>query len=325
MNRQNQAVTVTIMTILAIVLTVGTSGLSAASIAIVFTVCIPFAIVGMISTEKQSMIAFVVSAIAIFGLTDVKYAMEIVVTFVIPSILMGRLIDSVSEKEEDERQEPIYMGIIIFILSTIAYFIIAKYMMNIDVLKQLTDTFTKTAKVRLDNMPKEQLKMLGNITVEEFSDMFRNMIVSLLFIQSSICVFFTYFLGGSIAKKLTDKDLNRIRMSRFYLPGNAVVITFLIYLAVFGLSYMETSLNTIAIMGNLQIIFNLMFMMQGISVCIYFIKTRLVQGRGGLIFPVVLIITLGVLGGGTLIALLGMLDCIMDFRKIKPKKMKKSI
>lgn len=325
MNRQNQAVTVTIMTILAIVLTVGTSGLSAASIAIVFTVCIPFAIVGMISTEKQSMIAFVISAIAIFGLTDVKYAMEIVVTFVIPSILVGRLIDSVSEKEEDERQEPIYMGIIIFILSTIAYFVIAKYMMNIDVLKQLTDTFTKTAKVRLDNMPKEQLKMLGNITVEEFSDMFRNMIVSLLFIQSSICVFFTYFLGGSIAKKLVDKDLNRIRMSRFYLPGNAVVITFLIYLAVFGLSYMETSLNTIAIMGNLQIIFNLMFMMQGISVCIYFIKTKLVQGRGGLVFPVILIVTLGVVGGGTLIALLGMLDCIMDFRKIKPKKMKKSI
>lgn len=268
------------MTAVAIFLTLGTTSLTTASMAIVFTVCIPFAIVGMISTEKQSMVAFVVSVLAIFGLTDVRYAMEVVVTFIIPSILVGRLIDSASEKDDEERQEPIYMGIIIFILSTIAYVIIAKYMMNIDVVKQLTDTFAQISKTRLENMPKEQLNILGSVTATELTDMFRNMIVSLLFIQSGICVFFTYFLGGAIAKRITDKNLNRIRMSGFYLPGNAVVITFVIYLAVFGLSYMDTGLNTTVIMGNLQIVFNIMFMMQGISVCIYFIKTRIVQGRG---------------------------------------------
>lgn len=325
MKKQNQTVTVILMTVIAIALAVGTTSLTTASAVIVFTVCIPFAIVGMISTEKQSMMAFVVSVLAIFGLTDVKYAMEVVVTFVIPSIVLGRLIDSVSEKDDEERQEPIYMGIIIFILSTIAYFIIAKYMMNIDVLKQLTDTFAQMSKVRLDNMTQEQLNVIGDVSAEELTNMFRNLIVSLLFIQAGLCVFFAYFLGGAIAKKITDKDLNRINMSGFYLPGNAVVITFVIYLLVYGLNYMETSLNTIAIMGNLQIVFNIMFMMQGISVCIYFIKTRIVQGRGGIVFPVILIITLGVMGGGTLIALLGMLDCIMDFRKIKSNKMKKSI
>lgn len=325
MKKQNQTVTVILMTAIAIALAVGTTSLTAASAAIIFTVCIPFAIIGMISTEKQSMISFVVSVLAIFGLTDVKYAMEIVVTFVIPSIILGRLVDSVSEKDDEERQEPIYMGIIIFILSTIAYFIIAKYMMNIDVLKQLTDTFAKMSKLRLENMNREQLELIGDATASELTDMFRNMIVSLLFVQSGMCVFFTYFLGGAIAKKITDKNLNRINMSEFYLPGNAVVITFVIYLLVFGLSYTETSLNTMAIMANLQIVFNIMFMMQGISVCIYFIKTRIVQGRGGIVFPVILIVTLGVMGGGTLIALLGMLDCIMDFRKIKPTKMKKSI
>lgn len=324
MKKQNQTVTVMLMTAVAIFLTLGTTSLTTASMAIVFTVCIPFAIVGMISTEKQSMAAFVVSVLAIFGLTDVRYAMEVVVTFIIPSILVGRLIDSASEKDDEERQEPIYMGIIIFILSTIAYIIVAKYMMNIDVLKQLTDTFSNMAKTRLETMPKEQLKLIGDATPEELTNMFRNMIVSLLFVQSCMCVFFTYFLGGSIAKKLTEKNLNRVRMSELYLPGNAVVITFVIYLGVYGLSYMDTSLNVIAIMGNLQIIFNLMFMVQGISVCIYIIKNRIVRGRGGIVFPVILIVTLGVMGGGTLIALLGMLDCIMDFRKIKPK-MRKSI
>lgn len=324
MKKQNQTVTVMLMTAVAIFLTLGTTSLTTASMAIVFTVCIPFAIVGMISTEKQSMVAFVVSVLAIFGLTDVRYAMEVVVTFIIPSILVGRLIDSASEKDDEERQEPIYMGIIIFILSTIAYIIVAKYMMNIDVLKQLTDTFSNMAKTRLETMPKEQLKLIGDATPEELTNMFRNMIVSLLFVQSCMCVFFTYFLGGSIAKKLTEKNLNRVRMSELYLPGNAVVITFVIYLGVYGLSYMDTSLNVIAIMGNLQIIFNLMFMVQGISVCIYIIKNRIVRGRGGIVFPVILIVTLGVMGGGTLIALLGMLDCIMDFRKIKPK-MRKSI
>lgn len=324
MKKQNQAITVMLSTVIAIFLTVGTSNLTAASVAIIFTVCIPFAVIGMISNERQSMIAFIVSALAIFGLTDVKYAVEVVMTFVIPSLILGRLVDSVSEKDDDDRQDPLYMGIIIFILSTIAYIIVAKYMMNIDVLKQLTDTFSNMAKTRLETMPKEQLKLIGDATPEELTNMFRNMIVSLLFVQSCMCVFFTYFLGGSIAKKLTEKNLNRVRMSELYLPGNAVVITFVIYLGVYGLSYMDTSLNVIAIMGNLQIIFNLMFMVQGISVCIYIIKNRIVRGRGGIVFPVILIVTLGVMGGGTLIALLGMLDCIMDFRKIKPK-MRKSI
>ena len=325
MKKQNQVMIVILSTAIAIALTVGTSSITTASIAIIFTVCIPFAVVGMISTEKQSIIAFVVSALAIFGLTDVKYAMEVTMTFVIPSFITGRLVDSVSEKDDDDRQDPLYMGIIIFILSMIAYFIVAKYMMDIDVLKQMTDTFSKIAKTRIETMPKEQLKLIGGVTAVELTDMFRNMIISLMFVQSCMCVFFVYFLGGSIAKRLTEKNLNRVRMSELYLPGNAVVITFIIYLAVFGLSYMETSLNTVAIMGNLQIIFNLMFMIQGISVCIYFIKNRIVKGKGGVIFPIILIVTIGVMGGGTLIALLGMLDCIMDFRKIKINKMKKSI
>ena len=65
------------------------------------------------------------------------------------------------------------MGIIIFILSTIAYVIIAKYMMNIDVVKQLTDTFAKISKTRLENMPKEQLNVLGDVTSAELTDRFR--------------------------------------------------------------------------------------------------------------------------------------------------------
>ena len=192
MKKQNQTVTVMLMTAVAIFLTLGTTSLTTASMAIVFTVCIPFAIVGMISTEKQSMAAFVVSVLAIFGLTDVRYAMEVVVTFVIPSILVGRLIDSVSEKDDEERQEPIYMGIIIFILSTIAYVIIAKYMMNIDVVKQLTDTFCSNIKDARENMPKEQLNILGSVTATELTDMFRNMIVSLFYSVWNMCILYIF-------------------------------------------------------------------------------------------------------------------------------------
>lgn len=325
MKKPNQEVSVIVLIVVAIVLAILTSNFTTASIAIVFTICIPFAVIGMVSTEKQAWLAFIASVLALLSLTDIKYALEVIVSFIMPSIILGKFIEGVKDKDFEERTEPLYMGIIIFILSTIAYFLIAKYIMNIDVLKQLLDSFNKASKLRLDGMTEEQLDLIGNITAVEMTDMIRNLIASILFIQSCICVFLSYYIGGIIADKITDENLRRIRLTEFYLPGNSVVITFAIYVLVFLASYIKLPLNTISIMGNLQIIFNIMFMAQGISVGLYFIKTRIVQRKASIVFPVIIIVTLGIMGGGMLLSMLGMLDCIMDFRKIKTNKSKKSI
>lgn len=325
MKKPNQVVSVTVLTILAIMLAIVTSNFTTASVRIVFTICIPFAVIGMISTEKQAWLVFIASVIALFSLTEVRYAVEVTISFITPSILLGRFVDVVKDRDFEDRNEPLYMGIIIFILSTIAYFIIAKYLLNIDLLKQMIDLFNSSSEMRLENMTKEQLELIGNITVTDMTNMMRNLLVSILFIQSCICVFLSYYLGGLIAENITNKSFRRIRMTEFYLPGNSVVITFVIYVLVYLASYMKLPINTIAIMSNLQLIFNILFILQGISLTMYFIKTRIIQRKSSIIFPMIIIITLGMMGGVMLLSILGMLDCIMDFRKIKTNSTKKSI
>lgn len=112
-------------------------------------------------------------------------------------------------------------------------------------------------------------------------------------------------------------DLSEIKFKNFYLPGNAIVISFVLYLLVMGISYMKTPLYTDAIFLNLQIVFNFMFIIQGIAVCLYFINKWLKQGIDKKLFIGVLCVSIF---GMTGISFIGMIDSILDFRKIREYK-----
>ena len=112
-------------------------------------------------------------------------------------------------------------------------------------------------------------------------------------------------------------DFGEIKFRNFYLPGNAIAISFVLYLLMLGLSYMKTPLYTDAIFLNLQIVFNFMFIIQGISVSIYFIKKWLKNGVGKKVFIGAMCV--GIFGM-TGISFIGMIDSILDFRNVRSYK-----
>ena len=83
------------------------------------------------------------------------------------------------------------------------------------------------------------------------------------------------------------------------------------------LSYIKTPLYTDAIFLNLEIIFNFMFIIQGISVSVYFIAKWLKKSLNNKIFMGALCI--GIFGM-TGISFIGMVDSILDFRRVRVYK-----
>ena len=53
-------------------------------------------------------------------------------------------------------------------------------------------------------------------------------------------------------QKIKYGDLSEIKFRNFYLPGNAIVIYFILYLIMILLSYIKTPLYTDAIFLNLE-------------------------------------------------------------------------
>ena len=76
-------------------------------------------------------------------------------------------------------------------------------------------------------------------------------------------------------------------------------------------------LHTDLILLNLQLVFNFMFMIQGISVSIYYLKKWIISRSLKMVLISALVLSIF---GFTIVCFVGMLDSIIDFRRIKSYK-----
>lgn len=106
----------------------------------------------------------------------------------------------------------------------------------------------------------------------------------------------------------------QIKFSRFYLPGNAVLTSFILYILIMLLEILKTPLYTDLILMNLELIFYILFFIQGVSVAVFFGKKWLKSGQIiKFTMGVIAILVLGIMS----ISILGMIDTIFDFRRVK--------
>ena len=106
----------------------------------------------------------------------------------------------------------------------------------------------------------------------------------------------------------------QIKFSRFYLPGNAVLTSFILNILIMLLEILKTPLYTDLILMNLELIFYILFFIQGVSVAVFFGKKWLKSGQIiKFTMGVIAILVLGIMS----ISILGMIDTIFDFRRVK--------
>ena len=297
--------------LLAIILILGSLYVPVLSLLLVL-IPVPFALIGTLSNIKNNIISLVITFLSLIFIVKSTYTMDIFINSVLPRMIIGIIAKKVLPDKTSNKYEPIFAGTIVFILSIVVHFIISKYLFKIDILEQLLNSFNQNVQAQksiLESATNSQLLDTSNIL-----NTFRNLIPSILFFRSMILSIVIYLVEVFTLKKMKYEDLSEIRFRNFYLPGNAILISFILYLVMIILSKMKTPLYTDAIFVNLQMVFDFMFIVQGIAVCIYFIRKWIKQGINTKIVLGALCIGLF---GVVSISFIGMVDSVLDFRKVR--------
>ena len=278
---------------------------------------VPFAIIGTLCSKKYAFLTLIATFFMIMFTVDPVYSVSVCMLNVIPGLTIGYLAKENLKDENANKFQPIYGGIIISIICTIVFYLVSKLVFKADLLSQFMDILSSSFKQQLDLMQSMNIDAYKGINVEDFINLFRNMIPTILFLQGLITSFITYNLEVFILKRTRLLSLPKPTFRDFYLPGNAVSASLILYMLVILLGFMKIGLYTDSIMFNLQMVFDFMFIVQGVAVSICYIIKWIKQGTAQNILISGLI--LGILGS-TGITFLGMLDSVLDFRKVRSYK-----
>ncbi|MGN1033811.1 MAG: DUF2232 domain-containing protein [Intestinibacter sp.] len=278
-----------------------------------------FVVIATLSDNKGIFISIAVVILSLVFFINPVYIFEICLNCIIPGIIIGTITKKVLNYNVCNKFEPIFVGTIAFILGLIANYIVSKYLFNINMLEEFTSVIKEQLSTQIGAIQESvsTLTSAPKITEESVIQTILNIMPLILFSRAIFLAIVTYFLAIFALKKIKKidlKDLKEVKFSRFYLPGNAVLTSFVLYIVIMLLDMFNTPLYTDLILMNLEMIFYMLFLIQGVSVALFFSKRWFRDGQVIKAFMVVIAIALfGVMG----ISILGMVDSIFDFRKVK--------
>ncbi|MGL5330033.1 MAG: DUF2232 domain-containing protein [Peptostreptococcaceae bacterium] len=304
---------ISVLGILLILMSVFSPALSIVAIAIP----VPFAIIGTMSDKRYIFLSLVATLLVSMICVSPIYAISVCTINVIPGLIIGSLAKNNIKEVDGNKFEPIYGGTIAFVVCTIAFYFISKSIFGVNLIDEFNKSIAETFAQQMSIMKQMNIDIYKDMKSEDLIKFMNNMIPTMLFLQGLITAFITYYLEVFILKKTKILNIQKPTFRDFYLPGNAVGTSFMLYMLVLLLGFMNLGLYTDSIMFNLQMVFNFMFIVQGIAVSLYYARKWLSQGTG----KNVLIsgILLGIFGTMA-ISFIGMLDSIIDFRKVRSYK-----
>ena len=304
-----QTIVITLFTIIMILVAVNIPALSILTI----SVSSLFVVIAALSDTKGIFISFAMVILGLIFFIDPVYIFDICLNFVIPGIIIGIITRNILNYKEDNKYNPIFMGTIAFILGLIANYLVSKYLFNINMLEEFTSVMKAQLSTQISVIQESvsNLASMPNITEESIIQTVLNIMPLILFSRAIILAILTYFLAIFTLKKIRKNNIKEtlkgIKFSRFYLPGNAVLTSFVLYILIMLIEILNIPLYT-------DLIFYILFLIQGVSVAIFFTKKWLKAGHViKFILGIIAVSIVGIMG----ISILGMVDSIFDFRKVK--------
>lgn len=278
---------------------------------------VPYAIIGTLTDNKYSILSLIATFFILMFTVNPLYSLSVCIISIIPGIFVGSSIRNKQVNEEFNEFEPIFVGTVVTMICVIVFFFVANIFFKTNILNEFMNIITESINVQIDIMQKAGMSITEGFKATDIVNYINNMLPTMLFLQSMMIAFIIYALEVFILKRVRIVNLRLPKFTDFYLPGNAVTISFTLYILILFMDLMQVNLHTDLIMLNLQLIFNFMFMLQGIAVSIYYLRKWIKNGSLKMIFMSVLILSIfGFIG----ISFVGMLDSIIDFRRVRSYK-----
>lgn len=277
---------------------------------------VPFAIIGTLSDKKYAFLSLIFAFFIIMFSIDPIYSISTCITSIVPGLIIGMIAKN-SIDIDGNKFDPIYGGTIVYILCTVVFYFIARGIFKVDLINEFNQLLSTAFKEQQSIMNQMNVDLYKNIKIEDLLSLMKNMIPTMLFLQGLVASFITYYLEVFILKRTRVLSLQKPAFREFHLPGNAIGTSLLLYILVILLGFMKIGLYTDSILFNLQMVFNFMFIIQGIAVAIYYAQKWIKQGSGrNVLVSGLLLGIFGTMG----ISFLGMIDSVIDFRKVRSYK-----
>lgn len=279
---------------------------------ILFLYPIPFVILGVRHNAKYSILSMVASFILVSILIDPITSIFVVLLFGLLAIVLPYMIN----KGYDSYKIILY-GMIVSFLSILITITVSGYIMGVSFVQSLQGTFDAVLNTQKSFLAEMDLSTYEiNDMIEIFKEAFDYtllIIPSILIIFSLFNTYLNYWLSVAVLKRLKYKTIEIPKFSKFRLPNNIILGLLVIGIGTAIINYFEVFYyDTIEL--NIVVLTLFMFFIQGLAVIIYLLnKTKLNSIIKGIIIGILVFYSPLMI----IIALVGLIDTIVDLRKLK--------
>lgn len=268
---------------------------------------VPFMILSYRHNNKYSTLSIITFSLLTGILTDLVYAIYLIAIFVPMTIAMGHYI-----KREREPYVVIGAGTIASIISILIVFQFVSYIGGVNIIDEIAIVAENVINTQIDMLKSIEADLINS---DEILSYLLMIFPGVLIIQSMFMAFGNYYLTVNVLKRLGLNTLELPQFSTFRLPENFVIGSFIIFILSYVTKYIE-GIHHVSLIATVTIVFVFLFFIQGISVISFFIK-RTKTPKIVRIFLIGIIFIISPLL--TAISFIGLVDSIVDIRKLKVK------
>lgn len=206
---------------------------------------------------------------------------------------------------------------LVFFISIIILGIISTQTRGVEIKDDLSSLFQNNKEQMLSALEEQDLSELDMSSLEATIDIFyKNMMAimpTVMILISSIIGYLNYKVSTWALYKMGNKKIEVPDFSRFALPKDIAIGIILSYVLIFVLKSRNIDYHA-GLAININGLLSVMFLVQGVSLISYFLKSK---GIGKFIRIVFISFIINISIIGNIILFAGMLDIIFDFRKIR--------
>lgn len=270
-------------------------------------VAVPYIIITTRNGIKYGFLSIFASFFMILISTEPIYSLTMLLLLFIPGVFIGYRIS-----KSDNPFDPISWGFISSIISTMIFIKIAQILIGINVIDQLLGIIKQSLDVQ--NSLIQQFKLPSEkLDVKSIIEAMSIVLPGLIIAQSIISSFLSYYIAVAMLRRIKGYNKELPKFMEFSLPGNIILGIGIIYLLAFVLRYIPGIYHE-TLMINIEIVFMFIFFLQGLAVYSYFLEKVKMGSRAKKTF-IIFAILIGPIS--MMISLLGIVDAIIDFRKIR--------
>ena len=264
---------------------------------------VPFMVLAVRRGNRYAFFSLIMGSLIIGLLTGPLYSLFVLVLFGPMALAMGWWI-----RHRKNPHEVIFIGAVGSAAGIFAMLQMIALVSGFHLTEQVGLLFSEVVQQQTETLMNMNLELAA---VEEAVSYLLLVLPGLILIQSLLSAFVNYYLTMAVMRRFATMEEPLPEFSRFRLPGHVVSGAFLLLLLSWLTQYIE-SINTTSLLANVTLLTVGVFFMQGISLISFWIKRTPVPRWLRILILLTLVIISPMI---TLIALLGLVDVLADFRK----------